>query len=68
MACDPVGVAHLELLNVYAPNHASACEIFWIEVALSLLVVDSWCVGGKLYNRPESIGSRLGEALPFFLC
>ena len=47
------------ILNVYAPNHASARAEFWARLAAALLSVDSWCVGGD-FNILESPEDRLG--------
>ena len=49
------GQQRLGMLNVYAPNHASARAIFWTEVALGLPAADSWCVGGgfNMLERAE---------------
>ena len=45
----------IEILNVYAPNHASARAEFWARLATSLLIVDSCCVGGdfNMFKSPE---------------
>ena len=49
----------LGVLNVYAPNHASARAEFWSRIASSLARVDCWCMGGD-FNMLESPDDRVG--------
>ena len=51
--------ALIGVLNVYAPNHASARAEFWASLAAALPRVDSWCVGGD-FNMLESPEDRIG--------
>ena len=37
---------HIGVLNVYAPNQASARAEFWAQIADALPAVEHWCVGG----------------------
>ena len=49
----------LGILNVYAPNHASARAEFWLQIASSLPRADCWCMGGD-FNMLESPYDRVG--------
>ena len=49
----------LGILNVYAPNHASARAEFWSRIASSLLRANCWCMGGD-FNMLESLDDRVG--------
>ena len=41
------------ILNVYAPNYASASVEFWARLAVALLSVDNWYAGGD-FNMLDS--------------
>ena len=47
------------ILNVYAPNQASARADFWALLASALPRVDSWCIG-RDFNMLESPEDRIG--------
>ena len=47
------------ILNVYAPNQASARTDFWALLAAALPRVDSWCIGGD-FKMLESPKDRIG--------
>ena len=51
-----------ELLNVYAPNHASTRENFWKDILNALLVVWHWCVAGD-FNMLEDQDDRSGGSI-----
>ena len=51
--------AVIGILNVYAPNQASARADFWALLAAALPRVDSWCIGGD-FNMLESPEDRIG--------
>ena len=53
------GQLRIGLLNVYAPNHASARATFWLQICESLPQADSWCVGGD-FNMLETVENRRG--------
>ena len=50
---------HVGVLNVYAPNHASARADFWTQITDALPEVDHWCVGGD-FNMLEDPSDRMG--------
>ena len=49
------GQLRVGLLNIYAPNHASARATFWSQLLESLPSADSWCIGGdfNMIETPE---------------
>ena len=56
------GQVRVGLLNIYAPNHASARAVFWEQILAALPRVDSWCVGGD-FNMIEDVQDRRGGSL-----
>ena len=60
------GQQRLGMLNVYAPNHASARADFWSAIALGLPAADAWCVGGD-FNMLERAEDRRGGSLSTIL-
>ena len=53
------GQLRIGVLNVYAPNHASARVEFWTQIVESLPPADGWCVGGD-FNMLEDASDRRG--------
>ena len=50
------------LLNIYAPNHASARAQFWDQILGALPRTEAWCVGGD-FNMIEDMYDRSGGSL-----
>ena len=50
---------HIGVLNVYAPNQASARAEFWAQIADALPAVEHWCVEGD-FNMLEDPLDRVG--------
>ena len=53
------GEIRLGLLNLYAPNHASARTVFWTQITDALPSADEWCIGGD-FNMIEAPEDRCG--------
>ena len=56
------GHLRVGMLNIYAPNHASARARFWEQILEALPRVDAWCVGGD-FNMIEDMYDRRGGSL-----
>ena len=53
------GEVRLGLLNLYAPNHASAWIDLWTQIIDALPGADEWCIGGD-FNMIEAPEDRCG--------
>ena len=47
------------ILNVYAPNHASARTLFWTQICDALQNIEHWCMAGD-FNMLEDPNDRRG--------
>ena len=55
------GQLRVGLLNIYAPNHVSACATFWTQLLESLPSADTRCIGGD-FNMIEAPTDQCSES------